>query len=377
MSNFPVHSMWFAALLWGLGLTVASAQDNRQFRAVAVDANERQATLEAYYQGLNDELSALAGAQGQTTIGAEFRAEMQRDFEGFRRRYFTSDTDARCAPRGNRVACEVTGGIRVGALQQALRASLRTTEQTLSNSLTFAVTAAISKDTDAPVVIDKLTGAITSSGHHVLSGSAVNRAIERGQIDYSLAIQDVQYGTFSFDPVELRAEGSLTVRFAVFDVRHKLQVAVVPVIATATASGPSMEAERAELRRALAEKAAAEIARQLNSSIVTVQQEAASDSAAKQRQASGQILYLVRLEGIAQRDRERIRATRDALARAAPAAVIEVDPQRSSETEVTIAVTNPGNLRADDLIDALYSINRADPTFEAISTGLNQIKVRY
>jgi hypothetical protein len=375
--SLPAHSAWFAALLCGVGSIVASAQDNRQFRAVAVEANERQATLEAYYQGVNDELSALAGAQGQTTIGAEFRAEMERDFENFRRRYFTADTDARCAPRGNRVACEVTGGIRVGALQQALRASLRTTEQTLSNSLTFAVTAAVSKDADASLVIDTLTGAITSSGHHVLIGSAVSRAIELGQIDYSLAIQQVNYGAFSFDPLELRADGSLTIRFAALDVRRKLQIAVVPVIATATASGPSLEAERTELRRALAAKATAEIVRQLNSSIVTVQQEAKSDYAAKQRQSSGQILYLVRLEGLAQRDRERIRSARDALARVAPAAVIAVDPQRSSETEVTIAVTASGAVRVDDLIDALYAANSGDASFEAISTGTNQIKVHY
>jgi hypothetical protein len=67
----------------------------------------------------------------------------------------------------------------------------------------------------------------------------------------------------------------------------------------------------AELRGELAAKAAAEIARQSNSAIVTTQQEKATDQAALDRRAKGQVLYLVQLQGVAQRDRDRLREVRD------------------------------------------------------------------
>jgi hypothetical protein len=365
------------AALIGAAASPCFAQDTAPFRASAVEASERQAVIEAYFQGLRGQLSALAGTQAQTDMGSGFRAEMERDFDGFRRKFFTADTDYRCGPRGDRTICEVEGSVLVGAITAAMRNSIRTTEQTLSNSLVFAVTAANSKDPSAPLVIDKLTGAFATSGYKILSGSAVNQAIDKQQVDYSLAIQEVTFGPPAYITGERRAEENLTVRFALLDIRRKLQVAVVPVVASASVSGSDIASVQGELRGALAAKAAAEIARQANSAIVTTQQEHGTDQAAAQRRTSGQVLYLVELQGVAQRDRDRIREARDALTRAAPAAQIQVDPQKSSDSQVTIAVTAPNGLPIDNLIDALYAAYPGSKSFEAISTGTNQIKVRY
>jgi hypothetical protein len=366
-----------AALICAALAPSCFAQDTVPFRASAVEPTERQAVIEAYFQGLSGQLSALAGAQGQADMGAGFRAEMERDFDGFRRKFFTPDTDQRCAPRGDRVICEVEGSVLVGALSAEVRNSIRTTEQTVSNSLVFAVTAANSKDPSAPLVIDKLTGAFATSGYKLLTGSAINQAIEKHEIDYSLAIEEVTFGPPAYIAGERRAEESLTVRFAMLDVRRKLQVAVVPVVATASVSGPAVAPVLAELRGDLASKAAAEIARQANNAIVTTQQEKSADQAAQQRRAAGQVLYLVQLQGVTQRDRDRIREAREALSRVSPAAQIQVDPQKSSDTQVTISITAPGALPVDDLIDALYAAYPGSKSFEAVSTGTNQIKVRY
>ena len=367
----------FALLIAGTLSGSCAAQDAAAFRASAVEPTERQAVMEAYFQGIRTELSKLAGAQAQTDMGSDLRAEMERNFDSFRQKYFTPDTDYKCGPQNGRVICEVEGSVLVGALSTVVRNSIRTTEQTLSNSLTFAVTAANSKDSSTPLVIDKLTGAFASSGYKLLAGSAINQAIEKSQIDYSLAIQEVSFGPATYIAGERRAEENLTVRFVMLDVRRKLQVAVVPVVVAASVSGPSLEPILAELHGALADKAANEIARQANNSIVSTQQERAADQAALQRNARGQVLFLVQLEGVTQRDRDRIREARDALSRAAPGAQVQVDPQKSSDTQVTIAVTGSNNLAIDDLIDALYAMHPDSKSFEAVSNGIKQIRVRY
>ena len=161
------------------------------------------------------------------------------------------------------------------------------------------------------------------------------------------------------------------------DIRRKLQVAVVPVVASASVSGPSLESTRDALRGELVIKAAAEIARQVNNAVITTQQEKAQDQAAQNRHASGQILYLVQLQGVASRERDRIRVVREALSRVVPGGAAQVDPQRSTETQITIAVTSPRAVAIDDLIDALYAAHHEITSFEAVSTGTNQIKVRY
>jgi hypothetical protein len=364
-------------LLCGTRVATCYAQDTAPFRATAVEPTEKQAVAEAYFQGVRSQLSALAGAQAQTEMGSALRDEMERDFNGFRRRFFTPDTDYRCSPRGDRVICEVEGGVLIGALSSEVRNSIRNTEQTLSNSLVFAVAAASSRDPSVPLVIDKLTGAFAASGYKLLTGSAVNQAIEKHQIDYSLAIQEVTFGPPSYIAGERRAEENLTVRFAMLDVRRKLQVAVVPVVVSASVTGQGADSVLAELRGDLASKAATEISRQSNNAIIGTQQEKAADQAALQRRASGQVFYLVQLQGVTQRDRDRIRTAREALSRAAPTAQVQVDSQKSSDTQVTIAVTAPSVLPIDNLIDALYATEPGSKTFEAVSTGTNQIKVRY
>jgi hypothetical protein len=353
------------------------AQDTVSFRATAVGPSERQAVMNAYFEGLRNQLSTLAGAQAQTGMGTALREEMARDFEAFRHKFFTADTDYRCSPSGSHIICEVEGGILAGALSSEMRSSIRTTEQTLSNSLVFTVAAASSRDVGAPLVVDKLSGAFAASGHKLLSGSAINQAIEQHQVDYSLAIQEVAFGPPVYIIGERRSEGNLTVRFSIIDVRRKLQVAVVPVVVTASLSSPSVDSVVAELRGALADKAAMEISRQTNNAIVATQEERPADQAGLQRRAGGQVLYLVQLQGIAQRNRDVIRAVREALSRAVPAAQVQVDAQKSSDTQVTIAVTTSGAVAIDSLIDALYATQPGSKTFEAISTGTNQIKVRY
>jgi hypothetical protein len=355
----------------------AWAQDERAFRAAGVADTEEKAVVEAYYQGLARELARFAGAQAEGDVGQQFRRDFERDFATFRQRYFTPDTDHRCVPRGTRVACEVEGTIKVLALQTDFTKVMKTTERTLSNHLTFIVSAAEAKDPRAPFVIDKLTAVFLQSGYQVLSSAVTNKAIEEGKVDFSLAVQEMSFSAFAFDAAEQKGNGSLSVRFRLNDLRGRTQVASVPVNVNDAVAGPSLDVVRDELASKLAAKAATEIGRQVNAAVVNFQVNRDQDAAAVQRQATGAKLYLVRLNGIAQRDRDRIRVIREVVTNKYSDATPQVDPSQSNSTRVTLTFSTAQKMDPESLLDDLFAAHRDIKTFEATFVGNNEFQINY
>jgi len=367
----------YTALSVALVSSPALAQDERAFRAAGVATTSQSAIVEAYYQGLARELARFAGAQAEGDVGKQFRRDFERDFATFKQRYFTPDTDHRCVARETRFSCEVEGAIKVLAVQTDFNKIMKTTERTLSNSLTFVVSAAESKDRNSPLVVEKLTGSFIESGYKVLSGSAVNAAITNGSVDFSLGILGLEFSPVQFDAGEQRASGSLTVRFRVNDIKGKTQVASVPVTVSDTVAGPSLSVTQADLTAKLAGKAAVEISRKVNASLVSFQVDKGDAAAAQQRMTSGQKLYLIRLEGVAQKDREKIKLVRDLVASQVRGATAQVDPSQSNATRVTLSFGVTGTVDTENLIDALYAQHKHIPSFEATYAGNNEFIVHY
>lgn len=353
------------------------AEDERAFRASGVAATEQQAVVEAYYQGLVRELARFAGAQAEGEVGQQFRRDFERDFSNFRRRYFTPDTDHRCVPKGERIACEVEGTIKVLALQTDFAKVMKNTERTLSNSLTFVLSAANAADDKAPLVVDKLTAVFLDAGNKVLSGSAINKAIAEHKVDFALAVSELSFSPTQFDPAEQKAHGSLTVRFKLNDLKGGTQVASIPVTVSDAVSGPSIDIVRDDLAFKLAGKAAVEIGRQVNGALVSFQVNRQENQAAADRAATGGHLYLVRLEGVAQRDRDKIRLVRETITTRVPDGAPQVDPSQSTPTRVTLTFSTNGQVNSEDLIDALYAAHSSISTFEASYAGNNEFLLHY
>ena len=372
------HLILLLLTLVCIGVSAPSrAEDERAFRASGVASTEQQAVVEAYYQGLVRELARFAGAQAEGDVGQQFRRDFERDFTNFRKRYFTPDTDHRCLPKGERIACEVEGTIKVLALQTDFAKVMKTTERTLSNSLTFVVSAADTKDPKGPVVVDKLTAVFLEAGNKVLSGSAVNKAIADRKVDFSLAVLELAFAPASFDPAEQKAHGSLTVRFKLNDLRGGTQVASVPVTVSDTVSGPTIDVVRDDLDFKLATKAAVEIGRQVNSALVNFQVNREDNQAAAQRAAVGGKMYLVRLEGVAQRDRDKIRLIRETITSRIPDGAPQIEPGQTTPTKVTVSFSTTRKVDPEDLIDALYAAHSSITSFEATYAGNNEFLVHY
>ncbi len=177
--------------------------DETAFNAVGNAKVEKEAALEAYYRGFNTVLRQLAGAQSESEIGEKFRADMERDFNTFKRRYFTSDTmhNCRMLDRANKLipgsdkktpvtayTCRADGSIRVGA--QDFEREMKSKERTLSNALTFVFGKPETNDPAVEYVTDQLARAFTGSGYTIVSPIGEADAIVAGKADYSLAIDD-------------------------------------------------------------------------------------------------------------------------------------------------------------------------------------------
>jgi hypothetical protein len=356
----------------------ALAQDFVAARGTGAAATQETATKEAYYSIFDRALTGVAGNQAAETLGGQFRRDFDRDFDAFKSRYFSADTNYRCMPQPDRhYLCEVQGMLRMAAIQSDLRKVVRNTEQTLSNRLVFVLSAAEAGDPRAAFVVDSLSGKFTASGHRIVTGSAANAAIGARQVDYALGIYEVRFSTFDYDTFSQRMTGSLSVRFRLSNPKTKTQVANLPVEMTATLPGPSRSALESAMVSELSNRAAAEIGRKVNEAVIGSQVERAADVAGQARAQSGRTLYLIRLEGLSQRNRDEIRGMRQTVSAILNDAAPEVDPSQSTNSRVTLRFDTSRRFTPDDLVDAFYKANAARLHFEAEYVGSNEFIAHY
>lgn len=368
--------------------------DEVSFNAVGNAKTEKDAAIEAYSTGLNKILRQLAGAQAESEIGQKFRDDMERDFTSFKRRYFTSDTAHVCRPldRENKpipekdkktpvsaFSCRADGTIKVLALKQDFQRLMKSTERTLSNVLNFVVSYAETKNSpQGPYVADKLTASFLGSGFKVLSTSGEEQAILDDKVDYSLAINAIDFAQFSYSPNEQLMSGALTVRFKLYDIKNKTQVASVPVTVKQSMRGPNSDPVRVELQEKLANAAAQEIGRQTASAVVNAQVAREGDAKAQARAETGQKQYVVRIIGISPRDRKQLAELRAALKAAVPDALPEVNTGETNDTLVTINfVTANPKLDPEDVLDKLFDAYKANKSFDAKYKGNNEFSVTF
>jgi len=367
--------------------------DEVAFNAPGTGKSEKEASIDAYYSGFNKILRQLAGMQAEGSIGRKFRDDMERDFNTFKRRYFTSDTAHVCRPfdRSNKPIpdndkktpvvgynCRVDGSINMLALKQDFEKEMKSIERKLSNSLSFIVGAAEAKDPAAPFVVDTLSNSFTSSGFKVISASAQDGKLMQGDIDFSLVINAVEFAEFSYSPNEQLLTGALTVRFKLVDLKNSVEASVKPVAVKQSIRGPNSDPVRVELRKTLANAAAVQIGRDAAATVVKLQENKEADAKADDRKASGQKQYVLRIVGISQRDRKQLADLRNAIKSAVPDAIPEVNTSESNDTRVTLNFsTGVAKLDVEDVVDKLFDAFKATKTFDAKYTGNNEFSVTF
>ena len=134
-------------------------------------------------------LTSLAGYQAEGDIGRWFREAHTRDFDSFKQRYFTPNTQEKSCfvKAGGKHECTIEGSLKLAALKTDLRKIVKTKERVLSDSLVFflssadAVDAAAKQGTEAHAryFVDQLEGVFVRRGHRIVFGERipVNRTL--------------------------------------------------------------------------------------------------------------------------------------------------------------------------------------------------------
>lgn len=378
----------------GSGQTgVDISQDEVSFNAVGAGKTEKEATIEAYYYQFKIILRQLAGVQAEGSIGQKFRDDMDRDFKTFRSRYFTTDTLHRCVSldRSNKpipdadkktpvasYRCQADGSINMSALRLDFEKEMKSIEQKLSNSLSFIVGAPQVKDPQAPLVVATLSSTFTNAGFTVISASAQDEKLMQKEIDFSLAIEGIDFTQLSYSQNEQLLTGALTVRFKLNDLKNGVEASVRPATVKLSTRGVNSEALQADLRRNLANAAAVQIGRETAALVLKFQENKEAAAKAEERKTTGQKQYVLRIVGITQRDRKQLADLRNAIKSAVPDAVPEVNTAESNDTRVTLNfTTGVAKLDVEDVVDKLFDAFKSTKSFDAKYKGNNEFSVTF
>jgi hypothetical protein len=259
-----------AALLAVATLVPVSPCDGQDFmpvRQTAIADTEQRAMQDAYYAAFDRALTKATAEQAAKGLGAKFRGDFDRDFNGFKSRYFTADTDHRCAQQTNgRYVCEVDGALRWAALRAAL-------QEILDKQLSFALAFERTADRRKNYVVDQLAGAFAGYGLRILMGSAANPPLAKGNVDFGLGVYDVTFTNLddpaAYDPYDLRLRGTLSLRFRVTLLKTGEVLRAEPVTVSNSEAGPYPAALKDKLMANLGKQAAETIARNVNAVVAS------------------------------------------------------------------------------------------------------------
>ncbi len=371
-----LRSIVVAALAF-IAIGPSQAQDISPVVGVGTGSSVEESTIEAYLNAFDAQLLGVLGQAAVRTAGDRFRRSAERDIASFKRRYFSSDTIERCVPQGAGFLCEVQGGFNRAALQVDAA-------DLISNaggaSYLFVAVAAQNSDPRASFVVDRLSGEFASYNHRIISGTAVATAIRNGEADFSLAIYEVLFSDFQFDPNLGRSTGALTIRFRLNDLETDEALAVTPVAVSGWVTGDNPSALDALLVADLSDDAARQIARVVNAEVSEYASRRAGVATAETLSALGRSAFSIRVVGVNRReaaDRNRLRSLRDRLEAFAGIADVETDFASSTDSETVIRFTGPSGSSPQDLIDALYEAFSAEPAFYADYFGGEEYEVSF
>jgi hypothetical protein len=359
-------------------VTAHAADDFVPVRGSGVGETEELAVKGAYYFIFNKALVHVAGNEAEGAVGKKFRKGFERDFDGFRKKYFSPDTDHTCTISGSgKHTCQVRGTFKLAALNFDLRKAVKSTERKLSNKLVFFLAATKPDDEQGEFLRDKLEGEFARDGHRIVAGRKARKSIKEKKVDFGLAIQKIEFTPFEYNKYDQRMSGAVTVRFRLTDLKGGESLAVVPTAVSTEIPGTSKAVLRTEIVNVLSEMAAAEIARRVTESVLTFQHEGKDAAAAEDREDAGEELYLVRLVGLTKRDRKDIRAVRKLLRNLFHDSRPKTAPGESDGTQITLAFSTAEEVLHDDIVDEFYAINEDRDDFGAEYIGGNEFTLYY
>ena len=347
-----------------------------------IGETKEYAIKEAHFFALERELTTLVGYQAEGEVGRWFRMAFDRDFDSFKKRYFTPNTgERRCTVNDSgKHVCSIEGSLKLAALKADMRKVVKTKERMLSDDLVFFLSSADAVDATAEqgpkwkghanYFVDQLVGIFVRKGHRIIIGKKGLQAVDDGKVDYGLEVKRIDFTDFRQGRDYI--SGVLRVLFRLTHMGSSTVLASIPITVNAEVQSDSEAVLVTELSR----KVSMQIALNVTETVITFQRE--QGGADVQAEAKpGQETYFLRLMGLEQRDRKELKALRQSIRTMFPDSAPSTDPDQSDATQTTIAFSTVEAVNCDDVLDYFYEAYNDLPGFDATCLGRNEFSLYF
>jgi uncharacterized protein len=336
--------------------------------------NENDTRINTFYDIFDKQLRELIGSQADGAIGQQFRKDANTSFDRFKADFFTSETKDNCFQRGTNFTCLVVGVFKLGSLKSKLQEIMRT------RNYVFILDYRDTEDKPTLFLIDSIRAEFINFGYSIVAKSGEEEARRIGAFDYYVNILDVEYDDKASDVGSIGGGGTSVFENYILKARVKLldnkkdpaarrELANVSVINTKRV--PRDTTMPRQVRRdQLLPMQAGELAREIYRNV------SAALENAKNTNQNGNAFpeaghYSIRIVGLTERDREKIRALRSAVSRVLSGTETMVDPQGTNDKSVEIRFEYSGKFDPEDINDAIYEIFKGDNAFKIRYEGNN------
>ena len=342
--------------------------------------NARLAKTNAYYDIFLRFLREQVGDQADGDVGKTFRKNADSDIDKFKAQYFTSDTLETCKVLNGSHICEVKSGtFKMGALNSDIKKMMSATLGAASTGHDYRFIVRF-RNTDEPVtrtLINQIQAAFNNYGYKIVSKSGEEEAEEKGEVDFYLNVLDIkQLEALDAGSNNISIVLSAQVKLLEFntDPSKRRDLANAPASNTKrTLRNPntSIAAIKTELLQAQGKELAGMILQNVNERLLTLAREHSQSVANVAGAAKAPTQYSVRIAGLSQRERERIRALREVIRKVLKDVPVAVDPESSNDKNTVLTFDFKDKFDPEDLIDNIYDVFKDKKSFKINYRGNN------
>lgn len=349
---------------------------------IGAGATARIAKTNAYFDILLRPLREQVGDQADGDLGKSFRKNADTDIDKFKAQYFTTDTVETCKQVNGSFTCEVTKGtFKVAALSADIKKVMAATIGNDKHDYRFILRYRNTDDEVTKTLIAQISSTFINYGYKIISKSGEDEAEEKGLVDFYLNILDIKHVDGILDSKSNNVSYVLSAQLKLLqfnkDPTKRQDLANVPVSNTRQTlrnNSVPLAAIKTELLQAQGKDLAGLVLQNVNERLLTLAKAQTQSVGTVAGSVKAPTQYSIKIVGLSQRERERIRALREAVKKVLKDTPVQVDPDHSDDKGIQLTFDQKDKFDPEDLIDVIYDVFKDKKTFKIKYMGNNSFE---